>query len=312
MRKLMFYAVLCVMYVASLSIAGSAWAQDCMIEPREGRIIIDFGLEIPGLCSPRLCIGGPGQADPVFVSPPIPAGIYDITLQSYDNHSIKPGQEQLNERYFLKLRNTSDVMIVMTNAMDDLPTADDNLIQLVNEDLYVGDDIGSLVAVHFCDDSTGNICDDTENSVVPVCVAFDPADEGPGVGTPGFWKNHPDMWPVEEITIGGITYGKEEAIFYMDESVSGDKTFTMFPALVAAKLNVLVGNDDSCIADTIAAADAWMATYPLGSGVSGSSNAWKMGEPLYEELDDYNNGFMCAPYRENGAYKIKEEKEKDK
>ena len=40
----------------------------------------------------------------------------------------------------------------------------------------------------------------------------------------------------------------------------GDRTFTLFRALVSAKLNVLIGNDSSCIASTIAAADSWMAT----------------------------------------------------
>jgi hypothetical protein len=85
----------------------------------------------------------------------------------------------------------------------------------------------------------------------------------------------------------------------MQDPVRRDKTFTMFPALVAAKLNVLVGNDDSCIADIITAADAWMAAYgPVGSGVAGSSMAWQEGEYLYLELDDYNNGFLCAPSRD--------------
>ena len=120
----------------------------------------------------------------------------------------------------------------------------------------------------------------------------------PGAGTPGYWKNHPDAWPVDEITIGGKTYTKAEAIPLMKED-KHDKTTTMFRSLVAAKLNVLIGNDSSCIADTIAAADAWMAKYgPVGKGVRANSAAWKEGEPLYLELDDYNNGFLCAPARD--------------
>jgi hypothetical protein len=123
---------------------------------------------------------------------------------------------------------------------------------------------------------------------------------GPGTGTPGYWKNHPEAWPVDEITIGGITYPKAEAIGYMQDPVSGDKLFTMFPALVAAKLNVLIGNDASCISATISAADNWMATYgPIGvNSVPASSEAWEEGEPLYEQLDEYNNGLLCAPPRD--------------
>ena len=32
-----------------------------------------------------------------------------------------------------------------------------------------------------------------------------------------------------------------------------------------------------------------------GSGVSGKSDAWDTGGPLYETLDQYNNGELCAP-----------------
>ena len=122
--------------------------------------------------------------------------------------------------------------------------------------------------------------------------------ESPGTGTPGYWKNHPEAWPVDNITIGDVVFTKDEAIAYMMMPVKGDKTKTMFPALVSAKLNVMVGNDDSCIGDTITDADTWMADYPVGSGVKASSMAWKNGEPLYETLDNYNNGNMCAPHRD--------------
>lgn len=120
----------------------------------------------------------------------------------------------------------------------------------------------------------------------------------PGTGTPGYWKNHPEAWPVTDITIGGVVYSKSTAIAYM-ASGDGDKTLTMFRALVAAKLNVLIGNDASCIASTISAADTWMSTYgPVGNGVRARSMAWKSGEPLYWALDAYNNGDRCAPARD--------------
>lgn len=122
--------------------------------------------------------------------------------------------------------------------------------------------------------------------------------QGPGTGTPGYWKNHPEAWPVDEITIGGVVYTKAQAIGLM-ESGDKDKSFTMFRHLVSAKLNVLAGNDSSCIATTIAAADMWMATYgPAGSGVAARSVAWKAGEPVAWELDAYNNGDRCAPHRD--------------
>lgn len=119
----------------------------------------------------------------------------------------------------------------------------------------------------------------------------------PGTGTIGYWKNHPDAWPVEVITIGGKTYTKAQAIAIMKTAPKGDMTYNMFSQLVAAKLNVYIGNDPSCIADTIEQADAWMAAHPPGSGVRASSAAWKVGEPLHDRLDAYNNGKLCAPSR---------------
>ena len=120
----------------------------------------------------------------------------------------------------------------------------------------------------------------------------------PGTGTPGYWAQHPEAWPVESIEIGGVTYTKAQAIMYMTMPVQGDKTKTMFPSLVAAKLNVIIGNDPSCVAGTITAADAWMTSYPVGSNVRGNSDAWGVGEPLNMTLDDYNNGLLCAPHRD--------------
>ncbi len=119
----------------------------------------------------------------------------------------------------------------------------------------------------------------------------------PGTGTPGYWKNHPDAWPVDSITIGGVTYTKAQAITWLGK-VGKDKTTTMFSSLVPAKLNVLIGNTDSCVATTITSADAWLAANPLGSKVAASSQAWAEGGPWHQQLDAYNNGLLCAPHRD--------------
>lgn len=120
----------------------------------------------------------------------------------------------------------------------------------------------------------------------------------PGTGTPGYWKNHPEAWPVDQIEIGGVVYTKAQAIAHMKNSGKGDKTYTMFMHLVCAILNVEIGNDDSCISQEIIDADAWMTAFPLGSKVAGDSDAWELGEPLKNELDAYNNGLLCAPHRD--------------
>ena len=149
-------------------------------------------------------------------------------------------------------------------------------------------DVGTFVTLEFAEDTS-----------VDFGFTFKPT-LAKGTGTPGYWMNHPEAWPVETITIGGVPYSKGAAINLLKAPSAKDKTYTMVSSLVAAKLNVLSGNDSSCIASTIADADSWMVTFgPVGSGVRASSFAWKSGgEELHQTMDSYNNGGMCAPHRD--------------
>lgn len=129
---------------------------------------------------------------------------------------------------------------------------------------------------------------------------FYPAQPPPpscGTGTPGYWKRHPEAWPVDSIMVGNVLYTKAQAIARLRPS-RGDKSVTMFRALVAAKLNLLNGTDGSCIVDDVTAGDAWLAVYPAGSRVHARSAAWRMGSPIATNLDRYNNGLLCAPHRD--------------
>lgn len=121
----------------------------------------------------------------------------------------------------------------------------------------------------------------------------------PGTGTPGYWKNHPDAWPVDGIIIGGVPYTKDEAIAIMETPVKGDKSITMFNALVAAKLNLLIISCD-CSPLCIVEADQWLVYFPVLSGITANTEAWQYshGEALYWCMDDFNNGRLCAPSRD--------------
>jgi hypothetical protein len=119
-----------------------------------------------------------------------------------------------------------------------------------------------------------------------------------GTGTQGYWKNHLSAWPLDPITVGGVSYSATTANNLLSRPPKGDQTWSMFRQLVAAILNVANGTDPSCIQSTIDAGNAWLATYPLGSGVKASSPAWgDVGEDIHGTLDAYNNGQLCAPHR---------------
>ena len=139
--------------------------------------------------------------------------------------------------------------------------------------------------------------EETEDSTTDFGFSQTPVQQ-PGTGTPGYWKNHPEAWPVQSITVGGTTYTMTQALTLLD-TPGKDKTLTMFSSLVPAMLNVLAGNDSSCVASTIDAANEWMQKYgPVGTGVHAASYAWKVGEPLHRQMDNYNNGMLCAPHRD--------------
>jgi len=157
------------------------------------------------------------------------------------------------------------------------------------------DNFGSATPLH-----TGNLNGYEKMTLVRFFFDVIPDHPSPGTGTPGYWMNHPEAWPVDSIVIGGVAYTKDQAIALMFAPTAGDVTYTMFQALVAAELNVMIGNASSCIASTISAAQDWMTIHPVGSGVAarGSTSPWRVGEPLYIMLDNYNNGLLCAPHRD--------------
>jgi hypothetical protein len=107
--------------------------------------------------------------------------------------------------------------------------------------------------------------------------------------TQGFWKNHIEAWP-SEISIGGVTYTAMEAIQILSTPPRGDATYILAHQLIAAKLNVLEGADDSAVATTIVQADAWLVLHPLGSDPDGADR--EEGIALAEVLDEYNNGVI--------------------
>ncbi|NIO29552.1 MAG: hypothetical protein GTO29_13475 [Candidatus Latescibacteria bacterium] len=123
-----------------------------------------------------------------------------------------------------------------------------------------------------------------------------PCDGNGGCGTPGFWKNRPDEWPVDELTLGGVLYNKAQLMAIFDMPTRGDITIILAQHLIAAKFNLLTGGDGSIIGD-IAAADAYLASYPIGSKPNGLIKT--EGGNIKDELVDYNetcpDGPLSAP-----------------
>ena len=110
----------------------------------------------------------------------------------------------------------------------------------------------------------------------------------------GFWKNHPDQWPVTELQLGNVTYTQQQLLDILHEPVRGNGLLILAHQLIAAKLNIAAGADPSCIQDTLAAADALIGDLiipPVGDGYLSPRDV----SALAGMLGQYNEGMLCAP-----------------
>jgi hypothetical protein len=170
-----------------------------------------------------------------------------------------------------------------------------------------GMDLGNLNAWKLNDECIAFIGVDINGNPVRPLSRCSTTTNSPGTGTPGYWRNHPEAWPVPSITIGGRTFTKQDAIKKIFDGKKHDRWLTLAMHTICAKLNLLVGNQGTCITSTLVSADAWLAQYWTtstlggGRGVSGNSAAWAVGEPISITLDNYNNGRLCAPHRDSGG-----------
>lgn len=106
--------------------------------------------------------------------------------------------------------------------------------------------------------------------------------------TQGYWKNHPNEWPVTAVTLGSVTYTQLEALAIFGEPVSSNGLVSLSHQLIAAKLNVASGASNTVVTE-IAQADTAIGALvvpPIGNGyLSTASTA-----ALAQALDDYNTG----------------------
>jgi cysteine-rich repeat protein len=122
---------------------------------------------------------------------------------------------------------------------------------------------------------------------------FNPATSDQCTFTQGFWQNHPNVFPVESLTLGDRVYTKAELLLILDAEVSGNGLIALAHQLIAAKLNVAYGAPDTDIADEIAAADALIAGLvvpPIGSGYLATS----VTTALNDALDAFNNSELSG------------------
>ena len=126
--------------------------------------------------------------------------------------------------------------------------------------------------------------------------------------TQGYWKTHglgdchngsnDNEWPVTSLMLGSVLYTDTELCAILNEPTAGNGLVSLCHQLIATKLNIANGSDDTVIAATIAAADAQIGALvcpPIGAGFIHPS----LTSSKTQMLDDYNNGVIgpghCGP-----------------
>ncbi|UYZ60401.1 hypothetical protein [Hymenobacter latericus] len=105
--------------------------------------------------------------------------------------------------------------------------------------------------------------------------------------TQGYWKNHPEAWPVSSLTLGSRTYTKAQLLEILNTPVRGNGLISLAHQLIAAKLNAANCNGVSPVANTISQADALIGGLIVGGSGSLAPSATST---LTSRLDSYNNG----------------------
>jgi hypothetical protein len=110
----------------------------------------------------------------------------------------------------------------------------------------------------------------------------------------GYWKHHPEAWPVASLELGSQSYTKAELLALLRRPIHGDASLILARQLIAAKLNVAAGADATAVAPTVAEADQWMSQYPgkLPYRVRPSSAEGRSAVHLAAVLERYNSGTL--------------------
>ncbi len=112
----------------------------------------------------------------------------------------------------------------------------------------------------------------------------------------GYWKNHAEVWPTGALMLGNQIYSQAEALDILDTPVGGDASLILARQLIAAKLSIGSGANNTAITATVASADAWLRNYAgkLPYDVKTSTPAGQTAVSLANTLEQYSNGNLSG------------------
>jgi hypothetical protein len=116
-----------------------------------------------------------------------------------------------------------------------------------------------------------------------------------------YWKDNPELWPVNDLVLGSQSYDKAELQKIINgDGRNGDASLVLAGQLIAAKLNLANGSDPGPVSSIIADADAILSRFSgnLPYAVKQSSPPGQAMASDVAILRDYNLGNLtsgCGP-----------------
>jgi len=152
------------------------------------------------------------------------------------------------------------------------------------------DDDQALITVTVTEEDGALSITETEIELPELCTeGSTPKDDGGCTHTRHFWEEHA-AGSAGVMTVGSESYTPAEILSLLDTDVDGDASLALGRELIAAKLNIENGADDSAVAAVIEKADTWLSTlsgtlpYEVEPKDASDAILWAAA------LDDFNNG----------------------
>jgi hypothetical protein len=108
----------------------------------------------------------------------------------------------------------------------------------------------------------------------------------------GYWKNHPQAWPVDSLTLGAQSYSKDELLSILAKPGGADASAILAVQLIASELDVANGSDPTPIRNTVISANDLLSTFngKLPFKTKTNSVAGQAMTQASSILGSYNNG----------------------
>jgi hypothetical protein len=107
--------------------------------------------------------------------------------------------------------------------------------------------------------------------------------------TQGFWKNHSDSWPLQNLMLGAVSYNAPQLLQILNRPAQGNGLITLAHQLIAAKLNMGNSADPTAVQQATIDADTIIGGLilpPIGKGYLSPAQT----SNLTDTLTEYNEG----------------------